>query len=212
MVGCDLSGVELRCLAHYLSRYDKGHYAKEILKGDIHTSNQKAAGLKTRDQAKTFIYAFLYGAGPGKIGKIVGGNNKDGAVLKKRFLRKVPGLHRLLEAVSGAAKRGYLIGITGRRIVVQSEHSALNYLLQSLGAYISKQWIVVAHQMIKDRGIPCTQLGWIHDELQFETTKEYADELGEVLVEAAKVAGEELGIKMPIDAEYSVGPTWADTH
>ena len=52
--GVDCSGLELRCLAHYLYPYDNGEYAHEILNGDIHTANQKNAGLETRNQAKTF--------------------------------------------------------------------------------------------------------------------------------------------------------------
>lgn len=55
LVGCDASGLELRCLAHYMGRWDGGAYAHVILNGDIHSENQKAAGLPTRDNAKTFI-------------------------------------------------------------------------------------------------------------------------------------------------------------
>ncbi|MBX9279907.1 hypothetical protein K6453_25920, partial [Klebsiella pneumoniae] len=70
--GIDASGLELRCLAHFMSKYDDGAYADVILNGDIHTVNQTAAELPTRDNAKTFIYGFLYGAGDEKIGQIVG--------------------------------------------------------------------------------------------------------------------------------------------
>ena len=212
LVGCDLSGIELRCLAHYLNRYDRGNYGKEILKGDIHTSNQEAAGLKTRDQAKTFIYAFLYGAGAEKIGKIIGGNAKIGAALKARFLRKVPGLHKLLDAISEAAKRGYLVGITGRRLFIRSPHSAPNTLLQSLGAYVSKQWMIVFHQKLKEEGLNVKQLGWSHDELNVECDKEDAKRVAELLEVSAMQAGKELGIKIPIEAESKIGRTWYDVH
>lgn len=57
LMGCDLKGVELRCFAHHLAEFDNGEYAREVLNGDIHTKNQLAAGLATRDQSKTFIYA-----------------------------------------------------------------------------------------------------------------------------------------------------------
>jgi DNA polymerase-1 len=58
-VGADASGLELRMLAHYMARYDDGEYIKVLLEGDIHEFNRVAAGLPTRDNAKTFIYAFL---------------------------------------------------------------------------------------------------------------------------------------------------------
>jgi DNA polymerase-1 len=77
MLGADASGLELRCLAHYMAKYDNGAYGKIILEGDVHSENRKALGSlvpqdkKGRDMAKTFIYAYLYGAGDEKLGSIV---------------------------------------------------------------------------------------------------------------------------------------------
>ena len=129
LVGTDASGLELRCLAHYMN---DTNFTEEVLTGDVHTANQRAAGLKTRDQAKTFIYAFLYGAGDVKIGNIVGGDAVDGRRLKDKFLKNTPALARLREAVGRASTRGFLYGLDRRRIAVRSEHSALNTLLQSI--------------------------------------------------------------------------------
>ena len=55
VVGCDASGLELRMLAHYMAAFDGGDYGDQVVNGDIHTINQQAAGLPTRDDAKTFI-------------------------------------------------------------------------------------------------------------------------------------------------------------
>jgi DNA polymerase I-like protein with 3'-5' exonuclease and polymerase domains len=148
LVGCDASGLELRMLAHYMNDYD---YTEEVISGDIHTANQKSAGLATRDQAKTFIYAFLYGAGDEKIGTIVGGGKGTGRTVKKKFLDNTPALKSLRERVTLASKRGYLIGLDGRRIWVRSEHSALNSLLQGAGAIIMKKALVLLdeHAILK---------------------------------------------------------------
>ena len=81
LVGIDASGLELRMLAHYMKDED---FKNEILHGDIHSTNQRLAGLESRNQAKTFIYALLYGAGDAKLGSVVGGNKRDGAKLRKR--------------------------------------------------------------------------------------------------------------------------------
>lgn len=51
-VGHDASGLELRMLAHYMN--DK-EFTEQVLYGDIHSYNQRLAGLPTRDSAKTFI-------------------------------------------------------------------------------------------------------------------------------------------------------------
>jgi DNA polymerase I-like protein with 3'-5' exonuclease and polymerase domains len=90
------------------------NYTKELLTGDIHTANQKSAGLDTRDKAKTFIYAFLYGAGDKKIGSIAGGGVEEGKKLKENFLNNTPSLKKLRERVAKASDKGYLKGLDGR--------------------------------------------------------------------------------------------------
>ena len=222
LVGCDLSGLELRCLAHFMSRWDEGAYIETVIHGkqsdgtDIHSVNQRAAGLATRDQAKTFCYAFLYGAGDEKIGSIIGGGAKDGKRIKQQFLDATPSLKKLREAVGGASKRGHLIGLDGRHVHVRSEHAALNTLLQSAGALVAKQWLVEVDRMAAERGwvygTDWERLGFIHDEQNFQVRTEIAEEFGKMVVEAAAKAGEFFGFKCPIGAEYNVGKTWADVH
>lgn len=219
MVGCDLSGLELRCLAHFMAQWDGGDYAKELLTGDIHSANQKAAGLETRDQAKTFIYAFLYGAGDEKIGSVVGKGREAGGVLRKKFLEATPALKNLRAAVSARVKeRGYLQGIDGRRLSIRSDHAALNTLLQSAGALISKQWLVECFDEANTRGLKYgwegdfTLLGYIHDELQWAVPTDKADAFGAMVVDCAAKAGEFFNFRVPIGAEYKIGGNWADTH
>ena len=67
LVGADLSGIELRMLAHYLARFDQGRYTRILTTGDIHATNAERIGI-SRKQVKTVTYAFLYGAGDTKIG------------------------------------------------------------------------------------------------------------------------------------------------
>jgi DNA polymerase I-like protein with 3'-5' exonuclease and polymerase domains len=223
-VGCDLSGLELRCLAHFMHRWDDGEYGNTVINGkqsdgtDIHTVNQRAAGLTTRDQAKTFIYAFLYGAGDHKIGSITGGGSREGKSLKAKFLSSTPALKKLREAVGGASKRGYLIGLDGRRLHVRSEHAALNTLLQSAGALISKQWLIEVDLWATEQGYKYgwdgdwTMLGWIHDEVQLAVKENMADDFGKAVVDCATRAGSYFKFNLPIGAEYSVGMNWAETH
>ena len=214
LVGVDVSGLELRCLAHYMARYDGGAYGETVVNGDIHTANQEAAGLATRPQAKTFIYGFLYGAGAGKLGSIVGKGAKEGALLKARFLRKLPALANLIERVQKAAERGYIIGLDGRHLKVRSPHSALNVLLQSAGALICKQWMVEFDKALKDKGLAesCQQVAWVHDEIQLETKEDMAHEIGELAVECIKRAGDHFSIRCELTGEYNIGNNWAETH
>lgn len=219
MVGCDLSGLELRCLAHFMAQWDSGDYGRELLTGDIHSANQKAAGLDNRDQAKTFIYAFLYGAGDEKIGSVVGKGREAGATLRKKFLEATPALKNLKAAVSARVKeRGYLQGLDGRRLSIRSDHAALNTLLQSAGALISKQWLVECFEEAQARGLTYgwegdfTLLGYIHDELQWAVPTDKADAFGAMVVACAAKAGEFFNFKVPIGAEYKIGNNWSDTH
>jgi DNA polymerase-1 len=209
MVGADLSGIELRCLAHYMR--DK-KYTEQILDGDIHTYNQKAAGLPTRDNAKTFIYAFLYGAGAEKLGQIIGKGSQAGGRLKSKFMKSVPSLAKLIDKVQRLSRKGNVPALDGRRIQVKSEHSALNMLLQSAGAIVAKQWIVEVHKLMRQNNIKFTQVAMVHDEIQASVPPEQAELAGELMVKAAKLAGETLGFRMPVDAEYSVGKSWLETH
>ncbi len=212
-VGCDLSGLELRMLAHYMHKHDNGAYADVILNGDVHTMNQKAAGLSTRDQAKTFIYGFLYGAGDAKIGTIVGGSRNKGKELKDKFLAKLPALKKVIEEVQWSfLERGEVQLPDGRWVRCRSEHAALNTMLQGAGAIVSKYWMVVANLRLQHLGSKVLQMAYVHDELQFAVHKDVAKEVCTILEAASLEAGERLGIKMPIHSEACIGSTWQETH
>ena len=207
LVGIDASGLELRMLAHYMDDED---YTNEILNGDIHTANQRAAGLETRPLAKTFIYAFLYGAGDAKIGAIVGGNSGTGRRLKERFLHNTPALEELRRRTDRQAQSGILDGLDGRKLRVRSQHAALNTLLQGAGACVMKQAVV--HLADKLRNIPHKFVANVHDEWQIETPAHYADTVGRIGVRSIRIAGETLSLRCPLDGEYRVGNNWAETH
>ena len=210
LVGADLSGIELRCLAHYMQDPE---YTQEILDGDIHTKNQKAAGLDSRAQAKTFIYATLYGGGAAKIGTIVGGGAKEGQRLIDNFMKNTPKLAKLLEKVKRLHnKYGFLTGLDNRRVMTRSDHSCLNTLLQSCGAIIAKQWCVTLHEKIKAERLDAKLVAFVHDELQFDCAEKDAERVGQLAVASAKEAGTILGFRVPVDAEYSVGMNWKETH
>ena len=209
LVGSDLSGIELRCLAHYMQ--DEA-YTKELLEGDIHTANQEAAGLPTRNNAKTFIYAFLYGAGEAKLGSIVGGGSKEGAKLKQAFFRKIPSMKKLIDKVKKLSQKGYVPAMDGRRIQVKSEHSALNMLLQSAGAIVAKQWLVESQKQVVRNKLDAKLVAFVHDETQWDCAGKDADKLAEILVKAAETAGEQLGFRLKVAAESAIGESWADTH
>jgi DNA polymerase I-like protein with 3'-5' exonuclease and polymerase domains len=207
LVGADLSGLELRCLAHYM-KDDK--YTKSLLTGDIHTVNQKSAGLDTRDKAKTFIYAFLYGAGDKKIGSIAGGGIAEGKKLKENFLDNTPALKKLRERVGKASEKGYLKALDGRQIRVKSTHASLNFLLQSAGAIIAKRAWEIFHILADD--FDYKQLGVIHDEIQLECRPEDAEAIGYLIVDAMEVTTEYYKLNCPMTGTFKIGRNWNDTH
>lgn len=211
LVGMDASGLELRMLAHYMA--DPG-YTKEVVSGDVHSANQRAAGLDTRDQAKTFIYAFLYGAGDAKIGEIAGLRAKDGRALKQRFLSKTPALKRLIGAVEQASGRGYLKGLDGRRIAVRSRHAALNTLLQSAGAVVMKEAVVILMDKVNRGGLGehARVVLTVHDEVQLEVTTKYAPAVAKLAEDAMREAGESFDLRCPLAGEAAIGSNWSETH
>lgn len=185
--GIDASGLELRCFGSFLYPFDKGAYIKEILEGDIHTHNQKMAGLPTRDMAKTFIYGLLYGAGDAKVGAIVGGSSADGKRLKERFFKAVPAYKKLCSSIDKALVESsewigntqkvkwkkrvhpdchnlnishHILGLDRRLVYVRSPHSALNTILQSAGALICKKWVCLVEENMRKAGY---KHGWDGD-------------------------------------------------
>jgi len=231
LVGADASGLELRCLAHFLAKYDDGAYGRIVVDGDIHWENTQAFGLvkagtkrdkddhaleAQRNVAKTLIYAMIYGAGDTKLGSTVGGDEKRGAELRRKFEKAVPAFRMLKDAVAGASKRGFLVGLDGRRLPVRSQHSALNTLLQSAGAVVMKKALSIlvaglekeGYVFGKDFGV----VGWIHDEFQIEARPALVGHVGESAVNAIRAAGEHYGFRIPLDGEWRSGANWSETH
>ena len=209
VVGMDASGLELRMLAHYMN--DEG-YTNEILTGDIHTANQLASGVDTRSQAKTFIYAFLYGAGDAKIGSIVGGTAVDGRRLKAKFLSNTPSLKDVRERVSMASGRGYGDGRERGRVAVRSEHSARNTLVQAAGAIVMKKALCLLDEYASAWKIDYKFIGNIHDEIQTEVRADEAEVFGRLAVSCIEAAGIYYKLNCPLAGEYQVGDNWSETH
>ena len=209
LVGVDASGLELRMLAHYMK---DDEYTDLILNGDIHSYNQELAGLPERNDAKTFIYALLYGAGDAKLGSIIDGGARDGARLRSRFMEGLPAFSELVTKVAKISANGTVPGLDGRRVHVRSEHAALNSLLQSAGAIVMKQALVIALEKLADYGYPYKLVAQVHDEFQLEVPTEYAQRVGVVFRNSIREAGRRLNLRCPLDGEYMIGSTWADTH
>ncbi len=211
LVGVDASGLELRMLAHYMN--DK-EYTNEIINGDIHTANQMAAGLRSRDESKTFIYAFIYGAGSKKIGNIIGGSEADGNRVKEKFLRATPSLRSLREKVDGVAKsnRRWLKGLDGRKIIIRHPHAALNSLLQGAGSCVMKVALTLLDQYVINKRIKAYPVVNVHDEFQYEVEEGRADEFGRLAVQSIKDAGRKLKLRCGLNGQYKIGNNWAETH
>lgn len=209
LVGVDASGLELRMLAHYMNDKD---YTHEVVNGDIHTANQNAAGLESRDKAKTFIYAFIYGAGSKKIGSIIGGSERDGERAKEKFLRATPSLRSLREKVERVAQRRWVRGLDQRKIMIRHPHAALNTLLQGAGAIVMKYALTLLEKYVKVKQIKAFPVVNVHDEFQYEVEEKRADEFGRLAVQSIIDAGKQLNVRCPLNGEYKIGNNWSETH
>jgi DNA polymerase I-like protein with 3'-5' exonuclease and polymerase domains len=209
LVGIDASSLELRMLAHYM---DDPDYIEEVINGDIHTTNQNLAGLKTRDQAKTFIYALVYGAGDAKIGSVAGGGINKGKELKQTFFKNLPSLKDLKEKVQKASNRGFLKGLDGRKIYVRSQHAALNTLLQGGGAIVMKKAMCILQDLINLNTLDAKFVANIHDEWQIQVKECQADFVGRLGVQAIEKASEYFNMRCPLTGEYKIGDNWYETH
>ena len=216
LIGIDFSGLEIRVCASYTSAYDGGELIREVCEGDIHTENQKALNLPSRDVAKTYLYATLYNAGDAKLGSIVGGGQSVGRRLKKRFLERWPGIAKLKHRIDLTLKeRGYLTGLDGRILPVRS-HASLNTLLQSGGAVLMKKFTVALHRRLEAEGYSFgtdyAQVGHIHDEVQLECKDGISKPLAEIALGTLQECGAAFRFKCPLQGGTKYGRTWADTH
>ena len=209
LLGVDASGLEIRMLAHYMNDEE---YTNEILNGDIHTANQKLAKLKSRDTAKTFIYALMYGAGDEKLGKVVGGSTADGKRARQYFFDNKPSFKSLRDRVQRASTKKYLKGLDGRKLYVRNQHSALNTLLQGAGAIVMKKGLILLDDMLKLNSIDYKFVANIHDEWQIEVKDTQANFAGELAVDSIIKAGEHFNLRCPLDGEYKIGVNWSETH
>ena len=216
LIGCDASGLELRCLAHYLGAFDEGSFAKQLLNGDIHTYNQKQIGLPSRDLAKRVIYGIIYGIGDTRLGAVVGKNSQEGKRIKQKIFEALPALKQLRDNVIIATRnKKYLLGLDKRKLIPRSEHSSLNLLIQSCGALIIKMATVILHKKLREKNYDesiCTMVAHVHDELQLQCKSSYADEVGQLAVQSIIDAGVHFNLRCELDAQYKIGNNWADTH
>ena len=222
MVGADLEGLELRTLAHYLHRFDDGAFADVVVNGDIHQQNADRVGC-TRKEVKTLTYAFIYGAGDQKLGHSLHPELSDaqkkqlGQELRRKFLDAIPGLEPLINAVKERVRdSGRLRALDGRPVFCRAEHAALNYLLQSAGAIISKRWVVVGQELLDQAGltydVDYTRCAYVHDEVQLSVIPQEVDRVKELLENAAPLAGKYYKFRVPITASADSGDNWAATH
>ncbi len=210
LVGVDASSLELRMLAHYMN--DEG-YTNEIINGDIHTTNQHLAKLKSRNQAKTFIYALCYGAGNAKLGSIIGGSSRAGKQLREQFFDSNPSFKALTNRVDRAASKGYLKGLDGRKIILRHQHSALNTLLQGGGAIAMKKGLMLLNEALESSDKTDVKIvANIHDEWQIEVPEQDAEWVGKIAVKCIEEAGDFFNMRCPLTGEYKIGDSWNETH
>lgn len=231
VVGADLAGIELRMLAHYLRPYDGGKFAALIMDPsvDIHETNRVILQFANREDAKRFLFALLYGAGDEMLGAIynptgsVAEQKIAGRMFRDRLMAGISGFKDLVDSLRKDAHEGNILALDGRLIPVRSAHSALNTLLQSGGALVSKYWIREANRRITtDLGLVYdktwskpngySMLLWSHDETQNAMRAKYASAGAAILEEAAAATEKILGLNIPIKAEAKVGLNWLDTH
>jgi len=209
LLGIDASGLEIRMLAHFMKDEE---FTNEILNGDIHSANQKLAGLKSRDKAKTFIYALMYGAGDAKLGSVVGGNKKDGSRARQLFFDNKPSFKTLRDRVTRASARGHLKGLDGRKLFIRNAHAALNTLLQGAGAIVMKKALVIFDHKLREAELEHKFVANIHDEWQLEVPKEHSKTIGDIGVSSIIEAGKAFKLRCPLDGEHGTGGNWSETH
>lgn len=220
LVGVDADGIQMRIFAHYVN---DERLTKALINGskkdetDIHSLHKRALGAvcKSRDDAKTFIYAWLLGAGAAKVSEILGCSTEEAKVAISSFLQFYPGLRELKQTrIPEEARRGYFIGLDGRPVLVDNEHLVLAGYLQSGEAVIQKLACIDWNKRLQDAKIDYKFVNFVHDEWQTEVPDddEIADYVADTQIASIVRAGESLRLNCPLDGSKSLGYNWKDTH
>lgn len=242
LVGFDGSSLELCMLAHYVSKWDRGEYAEVVSNGDkekgtdphswlrdLVGTNLLGSGNLGRDNAKTTMYAFVYGAGNEKLGSIVlptgslSEKREVGAEVKSKVLGAFASMGKLQAAIEQAVEaNGYLTGLDGRILRVRKAHAALNTLLQSAGAIVMKKSLILLDASLKAHGLRSGPdyefVANVHDEAQAEVLPPHVPLYSEQALQAVPNAGISLRVKCPLKAEVSPSAehrparSWMETH
>lgn len=197
----------------------KSHITAQKLK-KVKLENQPVWCIRTENESfvmrqgncVTITGNTLYGGGNAKLGTIIGGSAQDGKALRERFMASLPAFNNLVERVKKEAEKGYITGLDGRRIRVRKPHAALNTLLQSAGAIICKYWLIYIIKLIKKYNVDVKLLLSVHDEYQFEVHKKDVETMKKIVKQSMKMVEKKLKVNVPLDCEYSIGTSWAETH
>lgn len=225
LVGCDLSGIEFRCLGNLTFPFDDGEIVDVVLNGDIHARNAKLAGIG-RGIAKRLLYAAMYGGGDSKLGSIVEPFSSEarqkslGKSLRAKLMAAMPSLQKAIREIHKEMRQNSntIRGLDGRRLYARSKHSALNLRLQSDGAMIAKKWCLIVDDLFYeegwDHGVGKDYYfsSWSHDEIQVAVRDDLAERAAELMEAAAPIAGKHFKFNCPVTAQAEIGTNWGETH
>jgi DNA polymerase-1 len=209
LVSADSAGCQLRLLAHFMK---DDNYTREVLEGDIHQKNADILGC-SRNDAKPFIFAYLYGAGGKKLGSILGVSEKEGTRLKKKFTAAFPALGALINRVKEIVdQQGFIPGLDDRPIYTESQHKALNYLIQGAEAVVMKYTIVMIEEELAKAGLDQAILLFYHDEVTYEVREDQAEEAREIIMRCFAEAPKALGVDIMECGGCKIGDDYFDVH
>lgn len=220
LIGTDADGIQMRIFAHYV---DDQELIDALVQGkkengtDIHTLHQKKLGepCKNRDAAKTFIYAWLLGAGTAKVAEILETTPSRAKEAVAAFIESYPGLKVLKETIIPRdARRGYFEGLDGRKVICNDTHLMLSGYLQNGEAVIMKRACREWTKEVTKLKIPFWLRTWPHDEWQTETVDDpdVVAEIQRLQIQAIRNQATQLGLKCPLDGSSDVGYSWLETH
>lgn len=232
LVGVDAEGIQLRIFAHYI---DDKEFTYALVSGrkddktDPHSLNQRILGgvCKSRAAAKRFIYALLLGAGQRKLQEILECSESECKEALDRLLLRYTGFALLKkEVIPEDAKRGFFVGLDGRRVLIpgldvgERRHLCMSGYLQNGEAVVMKRATLKWHDKLKE--YDACLVNFVHDEWQTECPNnvDIALKIAKMQADSLVEVGKDLKLKCPLAGSYwnddhkdwTVGTNWYQTH
>ena len=227
IISADYSQIELRVMAHLSKDKSLLHSFKND--EDIHSATAREIfsingepNSEQRRVAKTINFGLIYGISSFGLAKQLRIENSEAKDFIDKYFNKYSGVKDFMEDIKVKAKKeGYVTTMSGRRIFLPNithsnfqvrsaaERTAINAPIQGTAADILKVAMIEINNWIESQDDNIKMLMQVHDELVFETKKNYVEKATSTIND---LMSNSYKLDVPLQVDIGQGENWDKAH